>query len=249
VRVTSPRGHRTSRRARCRKHAYAANASKPSSSAAFFTRTAFVTPAHASPTALNNYDNASRPSVAGDDPVNGVDPMGLYAPYCSPGDCPTKAGTSDPIEGSGAPPCTPLGGGIGPGQIRTVNVATGPATVPIEGTSPPPGLASSPSSDQTIKQLCVNLAVVQACVSTGGGGRYWSVGPGIGTPGVTVNVGQPQGQTAQGSQTGWSACIDGQLFAGASQCWSNASGGSTTSIEGGFPGPGGGVFINRGYPW
>ena len=51
--------------------------SEPSSSAAFFTRTAFVTPAHASPTAPNNYDNASRPSVAGDDPVNESDPTGL----------------------------------------------------------------------------------------------------------------------------------------------------------------------------
>jgi hypothetical protein len=79
VRVTSPRGHRTSRRARCRKHAYAANTSDPSSSAAFFTRTAFVTPAHASPTALNNYDNASRPSVTGDDPVNASDPTGLIS--------------------------------------------------------------------------------------------------------------------------------------------------------------------------
>jgi hypothetical protein len=78
----STRGNWTRRGARYRKHAYAPRAPEDHSSAAFPALFAFVSPAHASASAANTYDNASRPSVAGDDPVNSSDPTGEWANIC-----------------------------------------------------------------------------------------------------------------------------------------------------------------------
>ena len=74
---SSTKGNRARRRLRCRKHASARSVPDTSSSAAAGTVFAFVNPDHTPRTAANTYDNASRPSVGGDDPVNGGDPTGL----------------------------------------------------------------------------------------------------------------------------------------------------------------------------
>jgi hypothetical protein len=75
VRCNGIRRHPVAQR---REHAYAHSHHKPPSSAACSVALAFVSPAQASASAANTYDTASRPSVAGDDPVNNSDPSGLH---------------------------------------------------------------------------------------------------------------------------------------------------------------------------
>jgi hypothetical protein len=80
-RSSLPRRPTIRARTRCRKHAYAPPVLDAPPSAAFSALFAFVSPAHASASAANTYDVASRPSVTGDDPVNGSDPSGRCSSF------------------------------------------------------------------------------------------------------------------------------------------------------------------------
>jgi hypothetical protein len=94
-------------------------------------------------------------------------------------------------------------------------------------------------------QGCGNLAVIGGCVTFTNSGTYGSLGPGIGYPGATVNVGASRGESAGNQAKGWSACVDANFGVGAGHCWSNSSSATTNYGEAGIPGAG--VFILYGW--
>jgi hypothetical protein len=103
-----------------------------------------------------------------------------------------------------------------------------------------------PSTVEAFGQICGNLVIVAGCLSgTLLNGVYLSGGVGIGTPGVSLTIGQADGLSAQKAISGWTTCVEGEVIVGAVHCWNTPGNGSSNLVEY-SPLPGGGVFVTYG---
>ena len=159
-----------------------------------------------------------------DNPLNATDPLGLKGWYCIGGVSHYYAGNKY--------------GKVGGGKCKvTVKQVVNDAVTAI----------ANSQVNVNIVQACGNLAVVQLCFTgTSSSGSYWSLGTGIGMPGVTVNAGQTRGLPAQKAMTGWSTCIDAEIIVGGGHCW-NTPGSGSSNYGQVSPWPGAGVFVNYGW--
>jgi RHS repeat-associated protein len=106
----------------------------------------------------------------------------------------------------------------GPEKGCEINLSGGPALCPIGGGQVAP-MGSAPAGGASLVpnyvSTCLSFVIGELCLTrTDGGHTYVSIGPGLGTPGVSDSSGYVRGGSADQMISGWSVHVGGGTFVG-----------------------------------
>jgi RHS repeat-associated protein len=106
----------------------------------------------------------------------------------------------------------------GPEKGCEINLSGGPALCPIGGGQVAP-MGSAPAGGASLVpnyvSTCLSFVIGELCLTRKNGGHtYVSIGPGLGTPGVSDSSGYVRGGSADQMISGWSVHVGGGTFVG-----------------------------------